>query len=251
LIFSQSQIMLQQKILPSSTSPLPLSSSLSIAFNEQSGLLHESYASALLHEVRNPLTNIRLAVEMLQDVIKYEHNKSYLDIIGRASLKIEELINNLILNHQPGDQQSQYYSMHKLLDEILNANRDRLLMKKINVRKDYCATDFKTFGDRSRMLICLSNIIINAIDAMELQNGELTVLSQLFIDRFVVAIKDNGCGMGPETLKRISTPYFTTKKNGLGVGLTATYEILKANKIDIEVRSKPGKGSSFILSFKR
>jgi len=243
--------MLRQRILPSSTSPPPLSSTLSIAIPEQSGLLRESYASALLHEVRNPLTNIRLAVEMLQDVTKKDHEKSFLEIIDRASFKIEELINNLIIEHQAGNKQSHYYSLHKLLDETININSDQLLIKKVSVTRNYCANDYETLGDRPRMLICLTNIIINAIDAMDAQNGQLTLLTQPLGDRFVISIRDNGCGMSPETLKHIYTPYFTTKKNGLGAGLTATYEILKANNVDIEVQSETGKGTCFILSFNR
>ena|SRR5690242_15251960 len=174
--------MLQMQLLPSRTSPPPF---LSIAIPDQSGQLHESYASALLHEIRNPLTNIRLAVEMLHDEIKNSKEKSYLDIINRASSKIEELINNLIKDHLTKIQKP-YYSLHELLEEILCINADRLLIKNITVTKNYAATDYQVFGNKHGMLMGLSNIIVNAIEAIQAKKGHIKVLTEHTGDRFVI-----------------------------------------------------------------
>jgi nitrogen-specific signal transduction histidine kinase len=74
---------------------------------------------ALAHEIRNPLTNINLAVEMLKDVVKDESQRLYLEVILRASHKVNKLVNELIMQQKPEKAQVIHYSMHQLLDEVL------------------------------------------------------------------------------------------------------------------------------------
>src|SRR6185503_12817275 len=81
------------------------------------------FVTALVHEVRNPLTNINLAVEMLGSAIKDNQLKVYLDIITRSSIRINSLICDL-LKHQQNEVQVEKHSMHQLLDEVLEMAGD-------------------------------------------------------------------------------------------------------------------------------
>ena len=205
------------------------------------------FASALAHEVRNPLTNINLAVEMLNSAIKDEDLKMYVDIIMRSSIRIDKLINDLLRYQETGQAQPEKYSLHQLLDEILAMTADRIALKRIRVVKDYAALDCKIWIDKEKIRIAFINIIINAIDAMPSQMGELTLVTRSTDSKHVIEILDNGTGISKEDLRNIFKPYFTNKPGGMGLGLSTTLAILRSNRVEVDVRSEEGKGTRFIL----
>jgi signal transduction histidine kinase len=209
------------------------------------------FASALAHEVRNPLSNINLAVEMLKTTMKTEEQKIFLDIILRGSGRINDLVTDLLASTQAEEQHLERHSVHQLLDEALNMNKDRILMKNILIRKDYTTLDCKILVNKERMKIALTNIIVNAIDAMPLGKGKLKLLTRSMNNMCFMEIQDNGVGISKENLKNIFKPYFTDKPSGLGLGLSTTLDILKANHAGVEVQSEEGRGTNFILSFDR
>jgi signal transduction histidine kinase len=81
------------------------------------------------------------------------------------------------------------------------------------------------------------------------RGGKLTLVTRSTNDKFSIQIQDNGHGISKVNLKRIFKPFFTNKPGGLGLGLAATYDILRANHIGIKAESEVGKGTSFVLSF--
>ena len=206
------------------------------------------FAAALIHEVRNPLTNINLAVEMLGSAIRDNRLQVYLDIITRSSIRINSLICDL-LKHQENEVQVEKHSMHQLLDEVLEMAGDRMRLKKIAVWKDYTSGDSKIELNRLEMLIGLTNIVVNAIDAMTPGKGELKLVTKSIDGIRVIQIEDNGCGISKENLKNIFKPYFTNKGGGLGIGLATTSNILRSNNVGIKVESEEGRGTRFILTF--
>ena len=211
----------------------------------------DPFASALAHEVRNPLSNINLAVEMLKSTNSHEDQEIFLDIIRRNSGRINDLINDLLVSYQPDEMQSKKYSIHQLLDEVLVQNEDRILLKNILVRKDYSTLDCKILVNAQKMKIALTNIIINAIDAMPPKNGKLKLVTKSINGKCVIEIEDNGIGISKENLAHIFSPYFTRKPNGMGLGLSTTLNILQSNHAEVDVQSEEGSGTRFILSFDR
>jgi signal transduction histidine kinase len=209
------------------------------------------FASVLAHEVRNPLTNINLAIEMLGSAIKDDDLKLYLDIIMRSSMRINSLINELLKCQQVDEMQAEKHFIHQLLDEVLEMAEDRITLKNIAVSRDYASQDCKIVLNRSKMKIALTNIIVNAIDAMTRENGHLRVVTKSIGGISVIEIADNGCGISKGNLKNIFKPYFTNKPGGLGLGLATTYDILRANHVGINVESEKGKGTRFILLFQK
>jgi signal transduction histidine kinase len=210
--------------------------------------LQAQFAFALVHEVRNPLTNINLAIEMLGSAIQDNQLKIYLDIITRSSIRINSLICDL-LKHQENEVQVEKHSIHQLLDEVLEMAGDRVRLKKIAVWKDYTSNDSKIELNRLEMLIGLTNIVVNAIDAMTPGKGELKLATKSINGRHVIQIEDNGCGISKENLKNIFKPHFTNKVGGLGIGLATTYNILRSNNVGVKIESEEGQGTRFILTF--
>jgi signal transduction histidine kinase len=206
-------------------------------------------ASALAHEVRNPLATINLAVQMLKSPKKVLDQMLYLDIIIKASGQINDLITDLLKTPQSGEMQLEKYTMHQLLDEALALTEDRILLKNITVRKDYSTLDCKIFVNKQKIKIALVNIIVNAIDAMYPEKGKLKLITRSINGKCIIEIEDNGIGISKENLKNLFTPYFTNKAGGMGLGLSTTIDILKANHAIVDVQSEEGKGTRFILSF--
>jgi signal transduction histidine kinase len=207
------------------------------------------FASALAHEVRNPLTNINLSTDMLRSAITDSELKIYVDIIIRSSMRINHLINELLQYQEIEESETNKHSLHQLLDDVLTLTADRILLKKITVRKEYGAQDGKICVDRGKIGIALTNIIINAIEAMSSQNGELTLVTRSIGNKYVLEITDNGTGIKNEQLKDIFRPYFTNKPGGMGLGLSTTLEILQYNHVVVDVSSEEGRGTCFILFF--
>lgn len=206
-------------------------------------------ASAVVHEVRNPLNNINLSVQMLEAVLKDGDLKIYLDIIKRSSARINFLISELLKEEEPVEAQVGKYSMHQLLDEVIELAGDQMALKHITITKDFTGDDYKTAMSRPQIKMALTNIVMNAIEAMPPCDGELKLVTKSIGYNYEIQIADNGCGINKEHLKYIFKPYFTNKPGGCGLGLAIVYEILRINNIRVNVASAPGKGTCFILLF--
>jgi len=205
------------------------------------------FTSALAHEVRNPLTSINLSLEMLYSATMDPELRPYLDIIMRGSMRINQLINELLKYQDKAETQAGRYSLHQLLDEALSITEERIILKKIRVRKEYSTEEDLIYVDKEKVRIAMANIIINAIESMSYKKGELTLTTRAFGKKFAVEITDNGTGISKEGLENIFRPYFSDKPAGTDPGLSTTLEILQYNHIGVDVSSEEGQGTSFIL----
>jgi signal transduction histidine kinase len=141
-------------------------------------------------------------------------------------------------------------SLSGLLDEALKVLDDRIALKNIRVHKNYSIPDIELKVNGSEILIALTNIILNAVDAMRPNDGQLTLHTCSLEGEYSIQIEDNGCGMGSDELEKIFDTYYTSKSGGIGLGLSTTKNILYSNNIDIKVESEIGKGTIFTLTFR-
>ncbi len=206
-------------------------------------------ARVIAHEIRNPLTNIDLSASHLEnDNLGGDDKKLFLDIIARNSRRINELINELLSATKFTDLQYQEIRADVLLDESLNEAIDRAQLNRVSIEKKYSKEIIWLNVDRSRMKIALLNIIVNAMEAMTGENSRLTLESNSSDGYCNIIIRDNGKGMDEETRAKIFDPYFTSKTNGNGLGMTNTQNIILNHKGKIEVFSDEGSGTSFVIT---
>ena len=92
------------------------------------------------------------------------------------------------------------------------------------------------------------NIVINAIEAMEERKGILSISLLSEKDLTILQIADNGCGISDENISKLFEPYFTQKRNGMGLGLASTLNILQAHNATIDVKSVVGSGTVFTIA---
>jgi len=221
---------------------------------EKANLQIEKLAAAgrlvrtLAHEVRNPLNNINMSVEQLKNEVN-EDLSFYLHIIYKNSNRINDLIKELLDFSKPGDLVFEKKSLQSIMDKTIAQALDRIILKHINLQLRYDSVPAEILADEKKLSIAFLNMLINAVESMEENTGKLTIEISHHNSQHVVSIADNGCGIPPENLSRLFEPYFTSKRNGVGLGLVSTLNIIKSHKGNIEVQSKPNEGTTFNVLF--
>jgi PAS domain S-box-containing protein len=211
---------------------------------------NERLIRMLAHEIRNPLNNIILSIDQLLPLEKDEMAKNFMDIIQRNSLRINNIITELLNLAKPSELVLVEQPLQEIIDESLSRTGDRIKLQNIHVKKNYPSETVLIQADSEKLVIAFTNIIINAIEAMS-SDGLLTITITSSDDGYEVCIKDNGKGIPRENLSRLFEPFFTMKKNGMGFGLTVSYAILQSHNAKIKVHSKENEGTSFQINFKK
>jgi len=203
----------------------------------------------IAHEVRNPLNNITLSVEQMLQDIKDEPMQLYMNIIMRNGKRINDLISQLLNTSRPSEITLEKQTFQHIMDDVIAASVDRLTLKRIKLEVSYPNAALEIMADREKLKLALLNVVINAVEAMEEQTGQLSISVQEQNNKLLLTITDNGSGISEEDISRLFEPYFTQKRNGVGLGLTFTLNILQAHKAEMEVSSKLGIGTSFNIAF--
>lgn len=210
---------------------------------------NERLIRMLAHEIRNPLNNIILSVEQLISDENKEAEADFLGIIQRNSVRINQIIKELLNLANPGELVIAKHSLKDIMDESLQHASDRINLHKIELEKKYPEEPCYVSADKNQLVIAFNNILINAIEAMESNTGKLSVSLSSSPGVCHVSIRDNGRGIPSEYLSKLFDPFFTLKKGGMGLGLTASYSIIQSHKANMQVESTPDQGTNFLISF--
>lgn len=206
-------------------------------------------ARTLAHEIRNPLTNIHLSLDHLSQMNVDEEVSTYYDIMNRSAGRIGSIISELLDTALPTQIVFKNNILQEVVEESVLAAKDRIQLKKLKLVMDLPEENILISADKEKLKIAFLNIIINAVEAMEEGRGVLLLKAVPLPNQTVeVYIKDNGMGIPQEYLARLFEPYFTAKKNGLGLGLAATLNILQGHKASIDVRSVLQEGTVFCIT---
>lgn len=206
-----------------------------------------AFTATLAHEICNPLATIDLSIELLLAERKDGDLKTYADVIKRSTDRINELVNEMIKERAVPQAQIANQSLHHLLDEVVEMAKDRIMLKNVVVHKEYDSTDCIVALNRTKMKTALTNIIVNALEAMGSQLGELTLITMSIAEKYVVQIDDNGCGISEKCLRNIFQASYTHKPGSMGIGLASAYEILTSNNVKVHIESQLGSGTRFFL----
>jgi PAS domain S-box-containing protein len=207
-------------------------------------------ARVVAHEVRNPLTNILLAVSQFkEEATDNDEVTLYTDIIERNCTRINQLITELLHSTRMIELHIEPVGINAVTEKALQLAEDRLKLNEISVEKTLVSPDITIQADEEKLVIALLNIIINAIEAMVPGKGVLTITTIRNQERVKLLIGDNGHGISEDKLARLFDPFYTSKSRGTGLGLTSTQNILLNHKGTIHVDSEPGKGTVFTIAF--
>lgn len=208
-------------------------------------------ARTLAHEVRNPLTNINLSVEQLEEDIADENQKPYLDIIKRNSKRINDLVTELIENSKPAALNEALISIQTILQNTIELAKDRAELKNIKILTDFSLLNEKIIADEASLTIAFLNILINAIEAVRENTGVIRISTASTDNKCYISIEDNGNGIEETYRTKIFEPYFTNKYNGMGLGLAASQSIINIHKGTIDFETELNKGTKFIVGLNK
>ncbi|MEO5893318.1 MAG: ATP-binding protein [Ferruginibacter sp.] len=207
------------------------------------------FIRTLAHEVRNPLSNIKLAVENLLQTAANKDDNFYLDIINRNGQRINDLVTELLQSSRPADIILADVSLHALLNKVVSSLDDKLILRNIKLVTNYDTIDCTIKADAPKLEMAILNMLVNAIEAVPDGTGMIEVSTICQSKSSQLYIIDNGCGISPENKEKLFEPYFTSKRNGIGLGLATTLNILQSHNARIDVQSQIDKGTVFTISF--
>lgn len=204
-------------------------------------------ARMIAHEVRNPLTNINLALGELEEITKgLEDTETFQSMISRNTERISTLIDDLLKSARPPELEKSQTSLQRILEAAMEFCQDRIDLLNIETKVVVPDSPIEGFWDAEKLKIAFVNIITNAVEAMDaIENPHLTIIISQEEGQPVVYIKDNGKGMDEETQRSLFDPFFTGRKGGLGLGMTATFNIINIHNGQIRVNSAPEEGTEF------
>jgi two-component system, NtrC family, nitrogen regulation sensor histidine kinase NtrY len=141
--------------------------------------------------------------------------------------------------------------VRELLEELSMLHRKDLLENNIHIKISVYPEDLTISADKNQIEQVLINLIKNAIQAFEEQENKVIELKAFLNEksRTIISIHDNGTGIDPEAMEKIFIPFFTTKKNGSGIGLSLSRQIMRQHQGTLTVKSTVGKGTEFMMRF--
>ncbi len=213
-------------------------------------LLWREMARIMAHEIKNPLTPIRLAAERLD--LQYEDldtpfDKIFRDSIGVIQEEVDSL--QLLVNrfrdfaHMPLPQIARF-DLRELLEEIIKSYTDRA-----EITFDFPSDCQHFTGDRMQWREVFVNLIENAIQAVE-ADPCITINCERDPTSLRISVKDNGAGIAPEDLDKIFDPYFTKRRQGTGLGLAVVRRIVQMHGGDISAANNQPAGATFNIVLK-
>lgn len=214
-------------------------------------------AAGIAHEINNPLAIIAEEVGLLKDMMNPEFGvgvtpaelEEHLVVIHDAVFRCRDITRKLLTFVRKTDIKIEPHNVEKILDDVISGMLgNELMLGNVEIVKRYDPDPRTVVTDRNQLVQVFLNLIKNAFDAMP-HGGTLTVETRHRDNDIVVSVKDTGCGMTSDQIKRVFMPFFTTKPpgKGTGLGLSVSASILKNFGGNIYVESKPGDGSQFTV----
>jgi PAS domain S-box-containing protein len=211
-------------------------------------------ARIIAHEIKNPLTNIHLSLLELRTMLEgaqlvdnSENPNEFIDIIERNGKRINTLIEDLLNATRFDTVNLTEIFIDEVIDETLALVNDRIKLKDVELKK-IVQPKLRIKGDKEKLVIALLNLLVNGVEAVEEKTGKLKIIVSTVNKIIHIEITDNGKGIPNQDLSKLFEPFFTSKKGGTGLGLTATYNIISKHDGTIKVTSEVNKGTSFNIT---
>jgi len=224
-------------------------------------------ASAVAHEVRNPLAGIKTMSQAIEEnCAEGDENREYITRIIRQVDRLNDLLSDFFTYAKPGEARKKSISIPQTVQEIEHLFKARLFSRNIVLEEFYQENLPNISADPNQLQQVLLNLMLNAIDAIG-SKGTIRIRAQLadpeiletkkdlFPDLkkdtsyVMMHFQDTGKGMSPEIEAKAFEPFFTTKHNGTGLGLATVFRIVNGNDGFITIDPRSERGVCFILLF--
>ena len=207
-------------------------------------------AAGVSHEINNPLGSILLFSRLLlrkapNDSVEREN----LERIAKEADRCKNIVRGLLEFSRQREPKTERLDVNQVLRKPVDLVANQAIFHNIEIVEDLQGGMPAILADASQLHQVFVNMLVNAAEAMD-GRGRLTLTTRATDDRVEVRFTDTGCGIPPENLEHLFEPFFSTKDvgKGTGLGLSISYGIVQRHGGDLSVRSRPGEGSTFIIS---
>ncbi|MBI4052347.1 MAG: Cache 3/Cache 2 fusion domain-containing protein [Elusimicrobia bacterium] len=204
-------------------------------------------AAGLAHEINNPLNVISgFAEHLLEKTLPKDPRHSHLEEISRETARCQKLVREVLFFAKPKEPERTPSDINQLIRETLALLQSQVKSQGIEVQTGLQPALPQLEVDRDQIKQVLLNILLNACQVMP-GSGRLSVETRRDDGHIAVSVSDSGAGIPPENLRNIFNPFFTTKEDGIGLGLPLSYAMVEQHGGTIRVDSRPGQGSTFTI----
>jgi signal transduction histidine kinase len=212
--------------------------------------------SAIAHEIRNPLNFITLSIDHVRtkfpptDPKDRERFDRLLGSVKEETGRLNRLVNDVLNFGRPASLNVRNVDLREIVDGVIGIVRTQAEEQGIAIETNLPDAPVVVEADGEKLKSCLSNVVINAVQAMP-TGGRLVVVVGGDDDSASIRVSDTGEGIPAEALDRVFEPYYSTKDTGTGLGLAVTRKIVDEHGGRIRVASTPGEGTTFEVDLPR
>lgn len=215
-------------------------------------------AASVAHEIKNPLGAISIHIQLIQKALKRAREgdgmlpdekfvEKYLDVVNEEIDRLNRIIVDFLFAVRPIQAKLEPVNPNEIINSLMDFMRPEFEKADVELKLELLDKPPNLMLDVALFKQVIMNLAQNAVAAMK-TGGILGINTQIKNEHFIITVADTGEGMDEQTCSRIFEPYFTTKANGTGLGLTMVYKIIKESAGEIDVRSFPGEGTIFTIS---
>ncbi len=204
--------------------------------------------AGVAHEVRNPLGIIRASVQLMEETAENQprlHEAA--EVVKHEIDRLDRVIKALLDFGRPSAPSLREVDVRSVLEEVVLFTRKFADRSKVRILEDYASDLPFVMADPEQLKQVFVNLISNAVQAMSEDGGDLTVATGCEDEFVFVRFTDSGPGIPTETLGKVFDPFFSTRDDGTGLGLTIVHRIVDEHDGHIEVASDPEMGTAFTV----
>ncbi|QTA85686.1 two-component system sensor histidine kinase NtrB [Desulfonema magnum] len=216
--------------------------------------------ASCVHEINNPIQGLLTFSHLMHTILEegdpgkedLEKFKKYVSLMSGELERCGQIVSGLLSFSRESPIDYAEVDINDVLNAVISLTRHKMELTDIRLETKLSSRPLVVMGDSNQLQQCFLNLIFNAIEAMP-GGGELLIVSEQdnVSKNFRIEIRDTGYGISDEDLEHIFDPFFTTKEEGkgTGLGLSIVYGMVKNHEGDIQVKSRQGKGTCFVLTF--
>jgi signal transduction histidine kinase len=212
-------------------------------------------AAGVAHELGNPLNSINIHLQVLQRSLsqtenKAEKSKKSLDTCIKEVQRLDGIISHFLKAIRPTEPNFKKINLLSILEETVRLREKELSGKKIKISMEAGVKEPMVRADVEQVKQVFFNVIGNAVDAVP-EGAEIRIVTGVDDEHVFAQVVDQGSGIKKENISRVFEPYFTTKKQGHGIGMMIVHRIMRDHDGEVGIDSKEGSGTIITLKFPR
>jgi len=205
-------------------------------------------AAGVGHEVRNPMTTVRGYLQLLKQRPEFAEYARHFALMMEELDRMNGIITEFLSLGSAKEETPRTYKLSTVIEELQPLLQAEALLRDMNLAIDLCIDEqpLKLITKEIRQL--LLNLVRNGMDAMP-RGGRLRIFTEQHQGKTVLGIEDTGCGIPPEVIEKLYTPFLTTKEKGTGLGLSICQNIAKRHQANLQVVYTGCGGTRFEVAF--